>query len=57
MKKKASGNTSGKTKTVPVRKTDVTRAIDELGWEPKRSNLRAMIGDAWGWAQKPGYSR
>jgi putative aminopeptidase FrvX len=30
MKKKTSGNASGKTKAVSVRKTDVTRAIDEL---------------------------
>ncbi|MCU0825963.1 MAG: UDP-glucose 4-epimerase GalE [Tabrizicola sp.] len=31
------------------------RAIEELGWEPKRSTLRQMIGDAWAWSQKPGY--
>ena len=28
-----------------------TRAIEELGWEPKRSNLEAMIRDAWRWHQ------
>lgn len=33
------------------------RAIEELGWQPKRSNLRDMIGDAWKWAQGPGYTR
>lgn len=33
-----------------------TRAMEELGWEPRRSNLRQMIGDAWSWAQKPGFS-
>lgn len=32
------------------------RAIEELGWEPKRSSLRQMIGDAWAWAQGQGYS-
>lgn len=32
-----------------------THAIEELGWEPKRSTLRQMIGDAWAWAQKPGF--
>lgn len=33
-----------------------THAIEELGWEPQRSTLRQMIGDAWAWAQKPGFS-
>ena len=33
-----------------------TRAVSELGWEPARSTMRDMIGDAWAWAQKPGYS-
>lgn len=33
-----------------------TRAVADLGWEPKHSSLRQMIGDAWAWAQKPGYS-
>lgn len=28
-----------------------TRAIEELGWAPKRSNLEAMIRDAWRWHQ------
>lgn len=28
-----------------------TRAMSELGWEPKRSNLEAMIRDAWRWHQ------
>ena len=32
------------------------RAVQELGWEPRHSTLRQMIGDAWAWAQKPGYS-
>ena len=32
-----------------------THAIRELGWEPERSTLRQMIGDAWAWAQKPGF--
>ena len=31
------------------------RAISELGWEPQHSSLRKMIGDAWAWAQKPGF--
>ncbi|CAN1565199.1 GalE UDP-glucose 4-epimerase [Paracoccaceae bacterium] len=34
-----------------------TLAISDLGWEPERSNLRQMIGDAWAWAQGPGFSR
>ena len=32
------------------------RATDELGWTPRRSSLRQMIGDAWAWAQKPGFA-
>jgi UDP-glucose 4-epimerase len=32
------------------------RAIEDLGWEPERSTMRDMIGDAWAWAQKSGYS-
>lgn len=32
-----------------------TKAIEVLGWEPQRSTLRQMIGDAWAWAQKPGF--
>ena len=33
------------------------RAVEELGWQPQHSSLRQMIGDAWAWAQKPGYER
>ena len=33
-----------------------TRAVTELGWDPQHSTLRQMIGDAWAWAQKPGFS-
>ncbi|MFZ1467847.1 MAG: UDP-glucose 4-epimerase GalE [Paracoccaceae bacterium] len=32
------------------------RAVEELGWEPQHSTLRQMIGDAWVWAQKPGFT-
>ena len=32
------------------------RAISELGWQPSRSSLPQMIGDAWQWFQQPGYS-
>jgi len=32
-------------------------AVSELGWEPERSNLRQMIGDAWAWHQGPGFAR
>lgn len=28
-----------------------TRAVSELGWAPKRSNLETMIKDAWRWHQ------
>jgi UDP-glucose 4-epimerase len=31
------------------------RAVRQLGWEPRHSTLRQMIGDAWAWAQKPGF--
>ncbi|MDB6452698.1 UDP-glucose 4-epimerase GalE [Falsirhodobacter sp. 20TX0035] len=31
-------------------------AIRDLGWQPKRSNLRDMIGDAWRWAQAEPFS-
>jgi UDP-glucose 4-epimerase len=31
-------------------------AVQELGWEPRRSTLREMIGDAWAWAQRPGFA-
>ncbi len=34
-----------------------THAIEELGWEPQRSTLRQMIGDAWAWAQRPGFEK
>jgi UDP-glucose 4-epimerase len=34
-----------------------TRAAEDLGWDPKRSTLRQMIGDAWAWAQGPGFRR
>ena len=33
------------------------RAMDELGWEPQHSTLRQMIGDAWSWSNRPGFSR
>ncbi len=33
------------------------RALGELGWEPTRSTLRQMIGDAWAWAGKPPFQR
>jgi UDP-glucose 4-epimerase len=32
-----------------------THAMEELGWEPEHSTLQQMIGDAWAWAQKPGF--
>jgi UDP-glucose 4-epimerase len=32
-----------------------SRAMSDLGWEPRRSTLHQMIGDAWAWAQKPGF--
>jgi UDP-glucose 4-epimerase len=31
------------------------RAVRQLGWEPRHSTLRQMIGDAWAWSQKPGF--
>lgn len=33
------------------------RAMSELGWQPKRSDMRNMILDAWRWSQKPGYEK
>ncbi len=33
-----------------------TRALTDLGWDPQHSSLRQMIGDAWAWSQKPGFS-
>lgn len=32
-------------------------AKSELGWEPKRSTLSHMIGDAWRWHQVSGYDK
>ena len=32
------------------------RAIEELGWTPKRSTLKHMIADAWRWYKTGGYS-
>ena len=32
-----------------------TRAAEELGWSPKRSNLPEMISDAWRWYKTGGY--
>ncbi|CUK13522.1 UDP-glucose 4-epimerase [Ruegeria denitrificans] len=34
-----------------------TRAELELGWEPKRSTLETMIGDAWRWHQNGNYEK
>ena len=34
-----------------------TRAGAELGWEPRRSTLREMIGDAWRWHRTGGFAR
>jgi UDP-glucose 4-epimerase len=34
-----------------------SKANSELGWEPTRSNLKAMIGDAWRWHQTGHYSK
>lgn len=33
------------------------RAVQELGWQPTRSDLPQMIRDALAWAQKPGFLR
>ena len=33
------------------------RAVAELGWDPRRSDMRSMILDAWRWSQKPGFER
>ncbi|EPX77602.1 UDP-glucose 4-epimerase GalE [Litoreibacter arenae] len=33
------------------------RAMSELGWEPNRSTLEAMITDAWRWHQSGHYER
>lgn len=32
-----------------------TRAKAELGWDPKRSNMKSMIADAWRWHQNGHY--
>ncbi|MCJ7871239.1 UDP-glucose 4-epimerase GalE [Phaeobacter sp. J2-8] len=34
-----------------------TRAVQDLGWTPTRSNLEAMIRDAWRWHQSGHYDR
>lgn len=34
-----------------------SRAIEELGWQPQRSSLPQMIGDALNWSRRPGFSR
>ncbi len=31
------------------------RAIRDLGWRPKRSDMATMIADAWRWHQGPGF--
>ncbi|MBC7146787.1 MAG: UDP-glucose 4-epimerase GalE [Thioclava marina] len=31
------------------------RALEELGWQPQRSDLSVMIGDAWRWHQAKEY--
>ena len=33
------------------------RAVAELGWSAKRSNLKQMITDAWRWHQNGGYEK
>ena len=33
------------------------RAVTELGWKPKRSNLAEMIADAWKWHQTGHYEK
>ena len=33
------------------------RAEQELGWQPRRSNMKTMIADAWRWHQSGGYER
>jgi UDP-glucose 4-epimerase len=34
-----------------------TRAVKELGWTPKRSNLTQMIGDALKWSRQPPFQK
>lgn len=48
----------------PRREGDATKlvsgsqkAMTELGWSTKRSNMRDMIEDAWRWHQSGGYSK
>jgi UDP-glucose 4-epimerase len=53
-------------RTIPVRTTpeqvppgrliaDISLANQQLGWYPKRSDLRTIVGDAWaGWPGRPG---
>jgi UDP-glucose 4-epimerase len=31
------------------------RALDELGWRPRRSDLREIIASAWRWHRDPRY--
>ncbi|WP_420861850.1 UDP-glucose 4-epimerase GalE [Algirhabdus cladophorae] len=33
------------------------RAVTELGWDPRRSNLQQMIADAWRWHQSGHYEK
>ena len=33
------------------------RAVEELGWQPSRSDMQAMIADAWRWHQNGAYER
>jgi UDP-glucose 4-epimerase len=49
-------------RTGPRRGGDATRlvsgsrrAAEELGWQPRRSTLEQMIGDAWNWHRGGGY--
>ena len=35
----------------PVLVAASQRIRDELGWEPRKPDLEAMIADAWAWAQ------
>lgn len=32
------------------------RAVTELGWQPQRSTLQQMIGDAWRWSKAPAFT-
>jgi UDP-glucose 4-epimerase len=34
-----------------------TRAVNELGWQPSRSTLTQMIGDALTWSRKPRFTK